>query len=68
MVTLEKREGQLQQELHHVHRGIQKIEEEEKKISLAPRKKKKQLDVSDDEEEEVLSDTEDSGWGSDGNP
>ena len=49
-----------------MHRGIEKIEKEEKKISLTLRKKKKHLDASDSESS--LSDTEDSGWGSDENP
>ena len=62
MVTLEKREGQLQQELDRVHRGILKIEKKEKKISLALGKKKQLVAESDTESSDY---NEDSGWGSD---
>ena len=55
MATPEKRESQLQQELYHVHRGIEKMEEEEKKISLALKKKKKQTT-------EWPESSDDSGW------
>ena len=60
MVTLERREGQLQQELYHVHRGIQKIEKEEKKISIAV--KKRQPPVAESDTESGVSDVEDSSW------
>ena len=62
MVTLEKREGQLQQELDRVHRGILKIEKKEKKISLALEKKKQLVAESDTGSSDY---SEDSGWGSD---